>query len=193
MNGAEVRSRVLDGTMTSVPLYSIHAANAIFALCGFNVDLDSIEWRELLSTCAWRIADLRPEFVIFFACLTCGHARSHYSPRPPHHHRFPTRRSRRSTLGGCRVRSHEASVPDRESLAWPCPKHLRVGSADRRILFTMDKADSPCAGGHRFKTVNATTFPSGSGPAKASAAVFAKASSQAWAKRPQPGRTSRRC
>ena len=49
MNGAEVRSRVLDGAMTSVPLYSIHAANAIFALCGFNVDLDSIEWRELLS------------------------------------------------------------------------------------------------------------------------------------------------
>src|SRR5262249_62015799 len=61
---------------------------------------------------------------------TCGHARSHYSPRRPHHHRFPTRRSRRSTLGCCRVRSHEASVPDRESLAWPCPKHLRVGSGE---------------------------------------------------------------
>ena len=45
---------------------------------------------------------------------------------------------------------------------------------------------------HRFKTVNAATFPSGSGPAKVSAAVFAKASSQAWAKRPQPGRNSRR-
>src|SRR5690349_3229362 len=87
----------------------------------------------------------------------------------------------------------QASAPDRESLAWPCPKPLRVGSADRRMLFTMDKADSPCAGGHRFKTVNAATFPSGSGPAKVSAAVFAKVSSQAWAKRPQPGLNSRRC
>jgi hypothetical protein len=146
----------------------------------------------LWATCAWRIANFTARIRHLFRLLTCGHARSHYSPRPPHHHRFPTRRSRRSTLGGCRVRSHEASASDRESLAWPCPKLLRVGSADRRILFTMDKADSPCAGGHRFKTVNAATFSSGSGPAKVSAAVFAKASSQAWAKRPKP-RNSRRC
>jgi hypothetical protein len=51
-------------------------------------------------------------------------------PRPSHHHRFPARPSRRTTLCGCRVRSHETSTPDRESVAPPCA-NLRV--SDRLI------------------------------------------------------------
>src|SRR5262249_42492040 len=64
----------------------------------------------------------------------------------------------RSTFCGRRVRSHQISTPDRESLTPQCPKPLRLGSADRRILFALDEADSPCASGHPTKTVNALHF-----------------------------------
>jgi len=45
----------------------------------------------------------------------------------------------------------------------------------------MDKADSPSAVGNHIKTVNRAAVQSRSGPAKASAALFAKVPSEAWA------------
>src|SRR5262249_56414595 len=42
----------------------------------------------------------------------------------------------------CRVRSHEASAPDRESLPPLCTQPPRLRSADRWILFCWDQAES---------------------------------------------------
>ena len=46
------------------------------------------------------------------------------------------------TFCRCRVRSHQTSAPDRESLASPCTKSTRLRSADRRIVFAVDKRPS---------------------------------------------------
>jgi hypothetical protein len=50
----------------------------------------------------------------------------------------------------------------------------------------MDKADSPSAGDNHIKTVNRAAVPARSGPAKVSAAVFAKVPSEPRPKDPNP-------
>ena len=100
---------------------------------------------------------IRPESAIFFACYHAACA-SHYSPRPSHHHRFPACASWSSTFCGRRVGSHQTSAPDREALAPPCTKPPRLGSADRRILFAMDKAESASAAAIALKPSTVLQF-----------------------------------
>src|SRR5262245_47341674 len=73
--------------------------------------------------------------------VTMRHARFNDSPRPSHHYRTAGRPARRFTFRRCRVRSHQTSTLDRESLSPPCAQSPRLGSADRRILFVVDQAE----------------------------------------------------
>jgi hypothetical protein len=116
-------------------------------------------------SCGWRILKYA-RICHPIQLLRYGHARPDYSLHPSHHYGSPDCPSRRSTFCGCRVRSHQTSAPDRESLAPPCPKPPRLGSVDRRFLFALDKPDSPSEGRNRIKTVNRAAFPSRSSTGK---------------------------
>jgi hypothetical protein len=73
------------------------------------------------------------------------------------------------------------------------PKPPRPGSADRRILFPVDKADSPIASCNRGEAIGSIEFLPRSGAAKISDFVFAEAPDKVWAERPNSGSHSCRC
>src|SRR5262249_43260080 len=77
--------------------------------------------------------------------VTMRHARFDCSPRPSHYDRSPDRPAGRITFGDCGIRSHQTSTVDRESFAPPCAQSPRLGSADRRILFAVDHAETSIA------------------------------------------------
>src|SRR3989442_11780501 len=110
-------------------------------------------------TCAWRILKYARNRTSS-SLVTMSHARPDDSPRSSHYHRFLHSPSRRCALCRCRVRSHETSTTDRESLAPSCTKSPRLGSADRGILFAMDQAETSLAIGNRIQTIDSVEFPS---------------------------------
>src|SRR5262249_10065270 len=114
--------------------------------------------------------------------LRCRHARSHYSPRPSHYDRSPDRPAWRITFGDCGIRSHQTPIVNRESLPPPCTQSPRLGSADRRLVFAVDPAETSLAIGDRIQTIHSVEFPSSSGAPQIPIAVFAKTPSETWAK-----------
>jgi len=84
-------------------------------------------------------------------------------------------------------RSYEASAFHCESFPSVRPKPPHVGPVDCRILSALDQTDSPRALRNHIKTFNFVEFPSRSGTAKVSAAIFAAASKETWTKRSKRG------
>src|SRR5689334_12519323 len=105
--------------------------------------------------------------------------------------RLPRPGGLRSVVAESVLIKHQLLIVNHSRLRAPNLRALR--SANRGILFALDKADSPSAGSDRIKTVHLAAFPSGSGTAKIPTAVFAKTPNQAGAQRSKPGTDSRRC
>jgi hypothetical protein len=92
-----------------------------------------------------------------------------------------------------RIRSHEASAFDCESLPPTGTEPSRFGSADCRILLALDQADLPLADRNHIKTFDFVEFPSRLGAAKVSAAIFAEAPKETWTKGSERGFDSGGC
>src|SRR5215831_14973476 len=73
---------------------------------------------------------------------TIVHASSDYPHSSSDHNGFACRSPWRCAGGRRRIHSHQASIIDSQSFPSACPKSPHDGSAHRRILFTLDYAES---------------------------------------------------
>src|SRR5262249_20615718 len=70
--------------------------------------------------------------------------------------------------------SHQTSTFNHESLSPSCTQSSRLGSADSRIVFTVDQAETSLAIGDRIQTIDSVEFPSSFGSAKVPFAISPK-------------------